>query len=168
MKSIKQLCQNCGNNGQVAYNVFFQKDLCFTCHKKLDKKLRQDHPEYFLKFCGVPKKLLNCSLDNFENNPQLVNRLRNYVKTWPLESIIFIGTCGNGKSHLAVAILRELVKMNVNINDFEFISVVELLQEIKSSYDKNSKESEWSIIQRFTCNKLIVLDDFGYDEEPTN
>lgn len=168
MKSIRKICQNCGKNGQVNYNIFYRKDLCLDCNKVLDIKLKQEHPEYFLKYCGVPKKLLTSSLDNFENHPELVQRFKNYVKTWPLESIIIVGVCGNGKSHLAVAILRELVKMNVKINDFEFISVIELLQEIKASYDKNSNESEAVIIQRYTSKKLVVLDDFGYDEKPTN
>lgn len=167
MKFIK-LCQNCGNNGQVGFNPFYRKDLCLECSRNLEKKLRQEHPEYFLKYCGVSRKFLNCSFDNFEDNPRLIKRFRTYIKTLPLESIILIGVCGNGKSHLAVAILRELVKMNVNINDFEFIPVIELLQEIKFSYDKKSNESEGIIIQRYTSKKLIVLDDFAYDEDPTN
>jgi len=170
MKSIRTcaICSNTNDSERVDYNIFYRQNLCSACDRKINLQLRQDHPEYFLKYCGVPRKYLTCSLDNFKGNDILVERFQNYVKLRPLISLMLIGVCGNGKTHLAVAILRELVKMNVNIQNIEFVAMIELLNQIKMSYDKNSSEAEGIIINRYTSNKLLVIDDFGYDEEPTN
>lgn len=167
-KSIS--CSECGkNNGErVEYNVFYRRNLCSSCDRKLTLELRQQHPEYFLKYCGVPKKYLTCSLDNFQGNEKLVERFRKYVALEKLVSIMIFGNCGNGKTHLAVSILRELVRRGVNIQCIEFLIASELLNEIKLSYDKNSNEAEGVIINRYTSKKLLVIDDFGYDEDPTN
>ena len=77
MKSISRVCQNCGGNGQVDYNIFYHKDLCLECNKNLDKKLKQEHPEYFLKYCGVPKKLLNSSLKKIPEKEKILKHFKN-------------------------------------------------------------------------------------------
>jgi len=70
-----------------------------------------------------------------------------------------MGTCGVGKTHLSVAILRELIeKKGVPCLFYEFGS---LMKEIQNSYSPVSQTSELTVLAPVMEAEVLVLDELG-------
>lgn len=92
----------------------------------------------------------------------------------PIESYYIYGEVGFGKSILAAQMMLEEQKRiwlaGGPKNESEkclYVSVPELLQEIKESYNPGSKTTEKQIIAKYNAVHLLVLDDFGLSK-PTD
>lgn len=79
-----------------------------------------DRPERVLENANIPPNYCHASIDNFiipRDNPvaatpmaEVVMKVRQYVREFPPQDkpgLLFIGNPGTGKTHLAVAALRE-------------------------------------------------------------
>lgn len=87
-----------------------------------------------------------------------------YVKTfkeWNGESLMLWGEPGNGKTHLAAAIVNELSKKGYIV---VFQSVPELLQRIRSTFNGENKENETQIMRALLECDLLILDDIGAEK----
>lgn len=73
--------------------------------------------------------------------------------------LILSGTVGTGKTHLAIAILKEAVEKHGYTG--KYWTVNGLLQVIRSSYEKDSGFSESDVIASVTDTNLLVLDEVG-------
>jgi DNA replication protein DnaC len=122
---------------------------------------------------GIPQGLYdNLRFDNFERKTEVQQRAYQaaqdfcwYPKTddemdiphdysW---SILLHGSCGTGKTHLAVAIAR------VWIHDLESFEVVfyklpELMQQLRQGYDNGTY---YDLIDRVKQAQYLILDDWG-------
>lgn len=75
------------------------------------------------------------------------------------QGLLFMGPVGIGKTHLAVAILRELMeKKGLNCLFYEFGS---LLKEIQNSYNPISQTSELTVLEPVFNAEVLVLDELG-------
>lgn len=82
-------------------------------------------------------------------------------------NLLLIGNYGTGKSHLAVSVAKTLI--NEKSRNCLFISTPKLLTKLRSTYNRNSKESEGEIIDHLSRVSLLVLDDIGSEQaKPTN
>jgi len=72
------------------------------------------------------------------------------------QNIIFIGSPGVGKSHLAIAIGVEACKQGVRTL---FINCHDLLQKLQSAYEKGTIESQ---MKRYANYELLIIDEIGY------
>ena len=67
----------------------------------------------------VPTRFAHCALDNFESLQVSLSRAlmttRRFVEEYPLVDVglLYLGRCGVGKTHLAVAALKELIKKGI-------------------------------------------------------
>ena len=87
-----------------------------------------------------------------------------YVKTfkeWNGESLMIWGDPGNGKTHLAAAIVNALLKKGYIV---VFQSVPELLQRIRSTFNSENKENETQIMRALLECDLLILDDIGAEK----
>lgn len=87
-----------------------------------------------------------------------------YMKTfkeWNGESLMLWGEPGNGKTHLAAAIVNELSKKGYIV---VFQSVPELLQRIRSTFNSENKENETQIMRALLECDLLILDDIGAEK----
>jgi DNA replication protein DnaC len=74
--------------------------------------------------------------------------------------LIFSGTYGTGKTHLAAAITLSLINKGVPV---VFGTLINLLGKIKESYNDNSID-EYDITQLYTTVDLLVIDDLGKEK----
>lgn len=114
----------------------------------------------------IPKLYAETTLQTYRPEKGNLSQLRafNYahslVRDYPLadRGILFTGSVGVGKTHLAVGILRGLVEKGISCRFYEYRS---LLKEIQNSYDPNTQTSEMSILESLFDHEVIVLDELG-------
>ncbi len=72
--------------------------------------------------------------------------------------LLLMGPCGVGKTHLAVASLKEIV---VRGHTGLFYDYRELLKEIQDSYNTFNQATEMSVLEPVLKTEFLVLDDVG-------
>lgn len=130
---------------------------------------RSGRPELLEANARIPRRFGHCTLDNFEPlMPSLHRALMNtrkFVEEYPLVDVglLHLGRCGVGKTHLAVAALKELIKKGIPGVFYDFR---DLLKEIQDSYNPNTHTSELKILAPIFDAEVLVLDELG-SSKPT-
>ena len=115
----------------------------------------------------LPPRYQQCDFSNFDNpsnNPSLQAAktfAQRFAQEYPVQKefgLLFMGSCGTGKTHLGVAILRALVGKGV---DCLFCDFRELLKSIQSSYNPVSQTTEMEILAPVLETEVLLLDDLG-------
>ena len=76
----------------------------------------------------------------------------------PDTGLLLMGPCGAGKTHLAVAALRQIVLRG---HHGLFYDYRELLKEIQGSYNPESQTSELGVLEPVLMADVLLLDDLG-------
>lgn len=127
----------------------------------------EDTRKRLLDIARIPRRYEGCSLGNYQPAANNGSQLRafNYAfrlaREYPSadRGLLFMGTCGVGKTHLSVAILRELIeKKGVPCLFYEFGS---LLKEIQNSYNPVSQTSELTVLSPVIEAEVLLLDELG-------
>ncbi|MDX6695679.1 MAG: replication protein DnaC [Blastocatellia bacterium] len=120
-----------------------------------------------LEAARIPRRYEQCSLQNYYPTKGNGTQLRAFQYAWRLareypavdRGLLFMGTVGVGKTHLSVALLRELIeKTGINCLFCEFGS---LLKEIQNSYNPISQTSELKVLAPVFEAEVLVLDELG-------
>jgi DNA replication protein DnaC len=119
--------------------------------------------------CRIPRRYEHCTLGSFEpGNSSLSAALEKamafcsgypYLGTDEGLGLLFSGDNGVGKTHLAVGVLRELVETKGARG--QFWDFHELIREIKSSYDPETKTTELMVLEPVVEADVLLLDDLG-------
>lgn len=122
-----------------------------------------------LRACRLPPRYEHCTLADFEpSNPSLRSALEkamSYCAGYPHLGhdeglgLLLTGDNGVGKTHLAVAVLRELVGSKGASG--QFWDFHELIREIRNSYDQETKTTELQVLEPVVSVDILVLDDLG-------
>jgi len=114
---------------------------------------------------NIPRRYQGCSLKNFEvhndSHRDALKISKQFIKNYPAQEVglLFIGPCGVGKTHLAVAVIRELVeKKNVPCCFYDFR---DLIREIQSTFTPESVISESDVLTPVFQSEVLVLDELG-------
>jgi DNA replication protein DnaC len=183
----KVTCPKCGNEDSITkafypeekiINFVESEGMCFSCYR--DKTAYEEHLRQQeewkkerierLKVMFDEDSLMNPKLktatfenyqptnDNLSKAKTLTKRYAdNFSKDNPV-SLLLIGNYGTGKSHLSVAITKELMPKNLSCI---FISTPKLMTKIRSTYNKDSQYTEEQIINQLSKVDCLVLDDIG-------
>jgi DNA replication protein DnaC len=84
-----------------------------------------------------------------------------FVRDYPASAekgLLLMGPSGVGKTHLAVAALKELIKRG---HAGLFCDYRELLKQIQASYNPASESTEMGILEPIRSVEILVLDDLG-------
>ena len=124
----------------------------------------------------IPTRYVHCDFSNFdtgiyETEPdchawnrsleqaKLVTEA--FARDYPTGSetgLLLIGPCGAGKTHLAVAALRQIALRG---HTAIFYDYRELLKEIQGSYNAESQTSELGVLEPVLTADVLLLDDLG-------
>lgn len=121
-------------------------------------------PDVLLAQARIPSRFLHCDMGNFEPLcPSLHRALmhtKKFVEEYPVVDVglLYLGTCGVGKTHLAVSALKELIKKGIGGLFYDFR---DLLKEIQDSYNPNTHTSELKILAPVFDAEVLVLDELG-------
>jgi DNA replication protein DnaC len=131
---------------------------------------------HLVSTAGIPPRYERCSLTSFKEsgNEQLIgakSTCQRYIDNFVREDgrycetgLILIGAPGVGKTHLAVAVMRELMRRYALRGLFaDFTS---LIHQIQSTFDPSSGDSKHQILDPVMEADLLVLDELGA-QKPT-
>ncbi len=117
----------------------------------------------YLKAAKIPPRYRNCKFSNYipetEYQIKALKECKEFFYLYPFvkRGLLLYGPPGTGKTHLAAALLKNVIKykgMRGVFCDFR-----ELLLTLKSTYD--SRESEFEVLRNVIDAPLLVLDDVG-------
>jgi DNA replication protein DnaC len=119
--------------------------------------------------CRLPPRYEHCSLSTFDpGNASLrgaLEKAMRYCSGFPFSGddeglgLLLTGDNGVGKTHLAVAVLRELVA-NKGVRA-EFWDFHELIRTIKNSYNPETRTTEEQVLEPVVSTDVLLLDDLG-------
>ncbi len=124
--------------------------------------------ELALQNAMIPIRFQQHSFETFIENTQdqIVRKQRcaEYAAKFPEiskrgMSMVFCGTTGTGKTHLACSIANYIIK-NHN-KTAVFFNVIDAVRRVKETYRKNSTETEREAIKWFLQPDLLILDEVG-------
>lgn len=167
MKS-EQVCTICEDTGYRRVLPTSQEDPKSGYVVRCDCRV-SDWASRLLKAANIPPRYDHCELSNFETeftgaDPSLKPAkllASRFVEEYPLDDtgILFSGSIGVGKTHLAVGIIRELIlKKNVAC---KFVDYRELLKEIQNSYNPTVATTELEILRPVLQAQVLILDELG-------
>ena len=101
---------------------------------------RKGRGESLLRAARIPRRYDHCSLDAFEihdaSHEAALRIAREWVERWPdrtEQGLLFLGEPGTGKTHLAVGIARDLVR--VKGAKVLFYEQRQLLKDLQATFD---------------------------------
>jgi DNA replication protein DnaC len=115
----------------------------------------------------VPLPYLSKKLTAFEQTSQvrknLVSAAERYIKNFTVgqsasRGLMFSGSVGCGKTHLAVAILRGVIERGFT---GLYWNVPDLFRAIRSTFGEHPEQTESELLAEMTGVDLLVLDDLG-------
>lgn len=161
-------CERCGGTGFVIVEREGREyaERC-ACRAEASVGLGGDAS---LKSLRIPPRYEQYSLANFfPRSPRhklALEKVMNYCVGYPHRGkeeeglgLLFTGSNGVGKTHLAVAVLRELGS-GKGVHG-QFWDFNELMREIKRSYDPETRTTEMQVLDPVVEVELLVLDDLG-------
>lgn len=144
------------------------------CEQKNDQlewaAMRQEaRVENLRERSGLSRRMRDYSFSNFDpfaNPPsttKAVEKVQSYLENWEEnreagKGLYFCGDVGSGKTHLAVAVMNEL--MQLKRVPALFVTVPELLDNLRGAYNDPGRDlDEW--MEAVKNADLLVLDDLG-------
>jgi len=127
----------------------------------------------------IPERYRHCDFESYEADNEIESASREQLAAWnrslaqaklvvqkfaaefPVgneHGLLLMGPCGVGKTHLAVAALKEIVLRG---HSGLFYDYRELLKEIQDSYNPENQATEMSVLEPVLQADILVLDDVG-------
>jgi DNA replication protein DnaC len=119
----------------------------------------------------IPERYRHYSLEAFETafrgaDPSLGRAhltARKFVEAYPVDTVgkglLFTGSIGVGKTHLAVGVLRRLVRER-GVRGL-FCDYREMLKNIQNSYNPQVSTTELELLKPVFAAEVLVIDDLG-------
>jgi DNA replication protein DnaC len=164
---LSPACERCGGTG---FEIVDREGREFAQPCACRGPVTQDRtPGAFLRACRIPPRYEHCSLESFEAGNESLEAARDrataYCGGYPYLDrdeglgLLMTGRSGLGKTHLAVAVLRELwMKKGARGQFWDFH---ELIREIRNSYNEETRTTELQVLEPVTGADILLLDDLG-------
>lgn len=158
-----KLCERCSGTGwQILLENGVSRAKRCTCSRTLPGDKAMD-------LSRIPPRYLPCDFDSYNPQSFLQGKAKNSAfdfaadypqldEDFPEGGLLLSGPSGTGKTHLAVSILKTLVKKGIGCL---FVDFHDLLTEIRTSYDELSQTSELQILRPVLTTEVLLMDDLG-------
>ena len=164
MTTLNESCPLCGGTGWQTIERDKQREV-IRCACRV-----QGRAERLLAAAHIPARYEHCELTTFQYDPDdkqqksirdarfLAGR---FVDECPTDKtgLLFVGSVGVGKTHLAVGIIKALIRekgLHCLFCDYR-----ELLKEIQNSYNASVQATEMEVLRPVFDAEVLVLDELG-------
>ncbi len=155
--STNEVCPRCGGSGWESLEGTGSVRRCGCSDAARVERLLAD--------ARIPKRYEHCDLDSYMPNDPSQKKAKadvgRFIEKYPLIDVglLFLGNCGVGKTHLSVALLKQIIleKHDVGL----FYDFRDLLREIQSSWNSVSQTSELEVLRPVLAADVLVLDELG-------
>ena len=98
-----------------------------------------------------------------KHRKEVLETAKKYIAEYKLDGkgLFLWGPCGTGKTHLAVAILKELILAG---HMGLFYNIISLLDDMRASYNSSDESEQWELIDRVRDTRILILDDLGAEK----
>ena len=162
--SGEQVCPMCGGSG---WRDLVRGEVREVTRCECRRKGRADR---LLAGAKIPARYEHCELGTFRYDPENQDDARlvkawlaagRFVEEYPVEKtgLMFVGSVGVGKTHLAVGILKALIR-DKGVPCL-FCDYRELLKEIQHSYNPSVQATEMDILRPVFEAEVLVIDELG-------
>jgi DNA replication protein DnaC len=155
----KLACADCQGTGWIIDDIA-GRSVAKRCKCYLDRQ-----SDILLEQANIPRRYTHCTFDNFEihndSHRHALKISKQFVKNYPVQNVglLYIGPCGVGKTHLAIATVQELIKEKKA--QCHFIDFRDLIRKIQSTYSPDSPLTDSDIFSQIFEQEVLVLDELG-------
>jgi DNA replication protein DnaC len=128
--------------------------------------VRDQAAERRMSEARIPPRYQRCTLDNFvtyqnEELMRAVETARRFTQAFPVvqKGLMLIGPPGIGKTHIAVSVLREVIRRTGARG--LYYDTRALLRDIRTTYNPVLHMAEMDVIRPVMEAEILVLDDLG-------
>jgi len=125
--------------------------------------------ESLLKSARIPRRYVHCELSNFDahtdSQRDALRRATRLVDQFPVvdRGLLFHGDNGVGKTHLAVALMKEAIRRKGA--RAVFFETRDLLKLVRDTYNDQVEATELEVLRPVLEAELLVLDDIGAEKK---
>jgi DNA replication protein DnaC len=125
--------------------------------------------ESLLKNARIPRRYVHCELSNFDahtdSQRDALRRATRLVDQFPVvdKGLLFHGDNGVGKTHLAVALMKEAIRRKGA--RAVFFETRDLLKLVRDTYNNQVEATELDVLRPVLEAELLVLDDIGAEKK---
>ncbi|STT67408.1 ATP binding protein, IstB family [Klebsiella pneumoniae subsp. rhinoscleromatis] len=135
----------------------------------MSEKIEKSTTEILLGNCGVKKRFQDVSLSSFravnDKSKECLELCQHFADNWESAqktgtNLILCGKPGTGKTHLAIAIMRELVERYGA--DVFLTTIQRMIRKIRETWRDDSEYTEYEAIEFYCGLDLLVIDEVGF------
>lgn len=134
-----------------------------------EQELRKQKIESILGKSGIKKRYLSRTIDSFSvtaENKRSFEVATDYIKNFREyftqgKGLYLEGSCGTGKTHLAIAIALAIINTGVPVI---CKTSIDILGDIKRCYERNSEVTEEEVLEAYKTVDLLIIDDLGKEQ----
>jgi DNA replication protein DnaC len=129
---------------------------------------RDEFSARLMKEARIPPRFARAELETFEPDTDsqrlALRRAHAFVEAFPVidMGLLFHGPVGVGKTHLAVAILKAVIR-KCGAKGY-FFETPDLLRQVRNTYNNSVDETEMGVLAPVLNAELLVLDDLGTEK----
>ena len=153
-------CPICNSEWQAEANAFDEEVRGGLSAKKIAAAR-------MLTAAGIPKRYEEATIWNWQHPMDRQRRIWEWAQDYATQfalaiehgrSGVFTGASGTGKTHLSIGVLRHIVEKG---GTGRYVTVMDMLGRIKSTYHKDSAEKEADVIRDYSTVDMLVIDEIG-------